>query len=101
MNFVEVREIDPPQGEQPVLWRLVTTEPIDTIEQIAAVIDSYRCRWIIDDFFKALKTGCRYQELQLKRLRVACGPFNRSRGRLAVDHSPKMDSSALGLINEM
>lgn len=66
LNFVEVRESNPPSGEEPIVWRLVTTEPIDTKEQVAAVVDAYRRRWIIEEFFKALKTGCRYQQHQLE-----------------------------------
>lgn len=66
LNFVEVREADPPEDEPPVLWRLVTTEPIDTADDVAAVVDAYRRRWIIEEFFKALKTGCRFQQLQLE-----------------------------------
>lgn len=65
LNFVEVRESRPPADEEPIVWRLVTTEPIDTKEQVAAIVDAYRQRWIIEEFFKALKTGCRYQEHQL------------------------------------
>ncbi len=56
LNFVEVREPDPPQGE----------EPVSDEEQVAAVVDAYRRRWLIEEFFKALKTGCRYQEHQLE-----------------------------------
>jgi hypothetical protein len=66
LNFVDVEEIDPPNGCEPVRWRLVTTEPIETPEQIAAVVDIYRMRWLIEEFFKAIKTGCRYQDRQLK-----------------------------------
>lgn len=66
LNFVEVREPDPPTGEDPVVWRLVTTEPIDTEKQVAAIIDAYRQRWLIEEFFKAVKTGCRYQDHQLE-----------------------------------
>lgn len=66
LNFVEVRELDPPEGEEPVLWRLVTTEPVDTEDEVAAVVDAYRMRWLIEEFFKAIKTGCRYQEHQLE-----------------------------------
>lgn len=66
LNFVEAREVNPPEGEEPVIWRLVTSEPIETEEQVAAVVDAYRKRWIIEEFFKALKTGCRYQEHQLE-----------------------------------
>ncbi len=69
LNFVEVREPNPPENEEAIVWRLVTTEPIDTVEEIAAVIDAYRQRWLIEEFFKALKTGCRYQQLQLESSR--------------------------------
>jgi hypothetical protein len=66
LNFVEVREVEPPEGEPPVIWRLATTEPIETAEQIAAVIDIYRLRWLIEEYFKALKTGCNFEKLQLE-----------------------------------
>jgi hypothetical protein len=70
LNVVEVREVDPPENEAPVVWRLVTTEPISTEAQVAAVIDAYRQRWSIEEFFKAVKTGCRYQQLQLESIRA-------------------------------
>ena len=66
LNFVEVREVDPPEGEEPVLWRLATTEPIDSPEAVAAVVDMYRKRWVIEENFKALKTGCNFEKLQLE-----------------------------------
>ncbi len=66
LNFVEASEVDPPEEFEPVLWRLVTTEPIDTEEQVAEVVDIYRKRWLIEEFFKALKTGCNYQKRQLE-----------------------------------
>lgn len=66
LNFVEVREPDPPEGEPPVIWRLVTTELIGTAEQIALVVDTYRYRWLIEEYFKALKTGCNFEKLQLE-----------------------------------
>lgn len=66
LNFVEVREEAPPEGCEPVIWRLVTSEPIDTLEQVAAVVDTYRQRWLIEEYFKAIKTGCDYESLQLE-----------------------------------
>lgn len=39
---------------------------IETIEQVVAVVDAYRSRWQIEEFFKALKTGCQYEKLQLE-----------------------------------
>lgn len=65
LNAVYVREVEPPEGEEPVTWLLYTTEPIDTAEQIAAVVDAYRCRWMIEEYFKALKTGCAIEKRQL------------------------------------
>jgi len=66
LNVVEVRELQPPAGQPPVLWRLVTTEPIDTAQQVARIVDLYRQRWQIEEYFKALKTGCAYEKLQLE-----------------------------------
>ncbi|MEY4579997.1 MAG: hypothetical protein RL701_4700 [Pseudomonadota bacterium] len=66
LNFVEVVELQAPEGQSPVLWRLVTTEPIGTAAEIAAVIDMYRMRWLIEEYFKALKTGCNFEKLQLE-----------------------------------
>ncbi len=42
LNFVAVREIGAPEGQAPISWNLVTTEPIDTPAQVAKVVDIYR-----------------------------------------------------------
>lgn len=68
VNVVWVRELEPPAGEAPVDWLLVTTEEIATVAQIEAVVDAYRMRWLIEEFFKALKTGCQYEKRQLESL---------------------------------
>jgi hypothetical protein len=65
MNVVEAREIDTPEGEEPVHWVLLTTEPIGTEEDVLLVVDLYRTRWLIEEFFKAIKTGCAYPKRQL------------------------------------
>lgn len=66
VNVVTVDEIDVPQGEEPILWQLVTTEPIATTEDIERIVDAYRMRWVIEEFFKALKTGCAFEKRQLE-----------------------------------
>lgn len=66
VNVVHVREIDAPEGEQPVEWLLLTTDPIETEEQVLQVVDIYRARWRIEEFFKALKTGCAFERRQLE-----------------------------------
>jgi hypothetical protein len=66
INVVHVWEAEPPEGHDPVEWFLCTTEPIDTPEQQLAVVDHYRGRWIIEEYFKALKTGCNFEQRQLE-----------------------------------
>ncbi len=66
LNLVEVVERDPPEGEEPVRWLLITSEPITTVEQIIRVVDIYRKRWIIEEFNKSLKTGCGLEARQME-----------------------------------
>lgn len=78
LNMVMVTEPRPPAGEKPVEWFLLTTEPVATVEQIEAIIDAYRVRWVIEEFFKALKSGCEIERRQLESydaLLVALGLF--------------------------
>lgn len=64
--FVRVWEPAPPDGEPPVEWLLLTTESCTSAEEIIRVVDIYRARWVIEDFFKALKTGCAIEKRQLE-----------------------------------
>lgn len=66
LNVVHVWEADPPEGEEGVEWYLYTTEPISTTEQVLAIVDYYRARWVIEEYFKAIKTGCNFEKRQLK-----------------------------------
>ncbi len=68
VNVVYAWEVNPPVGEPPVEWWLVTTEPVETADQILQVVDWYRTRWLIEEFFKCLKTGCAYEKRQLESL---------------------------------
>jgi hypothetical protein len=53
---------------EPIDWTLLTQEPIDTAEQILKIVDYYRGRWMIEEYFKALKTGCSFEKRQLESL---------------------------------
>jgi hypothetical protein len=66
VNIVQVLEEHPPEGCTPIAWVLATTLPIDTKAQVARVIDIYRARWMIEEFHKALKTGCMFEKRQLE-----------------------------------
>jgi hypothetical protein len=68
LNAVEVVEPHPPEGQQAVRWVLLTTLPVDTPEAVAHVVDCYRARWSVEEFFKALKTGCALEKRQLMSL---------------------------------
>jgi hypothetical protein len=66
LNVVHVQEVDAPPDAEPVEWYLLTTEPIDTAEQVLRIVDIYRARWLIEEFNKGLQTGCQYEKLQLE-----------------------------------
>ena len=64
MWVVCVREENPPRGEKPIEWMLLTNEPVHTVEDALRVIDWYRLRWIIEEYHKAMKTGCQVEDMQ-------------------------------------
>ena len=65
LNVVYVREVDSDVIE-PVDWLLYTTEPIESQSDVLRIVDIYRARWVIEEFFKALKTGCAFEKRQLE-----------------------------------
>jgi hypothetical protein len=70
VNMVTVEEVHAPPDAAPVSWRLLTSESVETVEQVEAVVDAYRARWVIEEYFKALKTGCAFEKRQLESLRT-------------------------------
>lgn len=66
VNVVQVLEEDPPAGVEPTSWVLATSLPTATKAQVESVIDIYRSRWQIEEFHKALKTGCMFEKRQLE-----------------------------------
>ncbi len=67
VNVVVVREKDPPEGQEPVEWILLTTLPVDTFDQVLRVIEAYAKRWLIEEFHRILKSGCRVEQIQLRK----------------------------------
>jgi hypothetical protein len=68
VNVVLVTEVDPPDGDVPVQWMLLTSLPIDTLEQVRAVIQYYTVRWMIEVYFRTLKSSCRVEERQFETI---------------------------------
>lgn len=62
INVVWVREINPPADDEPVEWLLLTTLPIETVEQVRTIIQYYTVRFLIEVFFRVLKSGCRVEQ---------------------------------------
>jgi hypothetical protein len=67
-HVVLVEERNPPAGEDPIRWLLVTTLPIDNAEQVETIIRYYCLRWQIEVFFRTLKSGCRIEYRQFEAL---------------------------------
>jgi len=61
---VRVAEVNPPKGVKPLEWILLTNRPVETVEQAWERAGWYECRWIIEEYHKAQKTGCAIEELQ-------------------------------------
>lgn len=68
VNVVLVREENPPPGDEPVEWLLLTDLPIDNEQQIRLVIEYYGMRWMIELFFRVLKQGCRIEERRFEQI---------------------------------
>ena len=67
LGLVEVRELDPPAGVKPLLWRLATTLPVEGPQAAREVVRLYRLRWRIEEVFRALKSdGLRLEETQVR-----------------------------------
>jgi hypothetical protein len=66
LTLVEVWEPEPPEGIEPLHWRLWTAEPAETIDQVNRVVKIYRLRWRVEDYHLVLKSGCQVEALQFE-----------------------------------
>jgi hypothetical protein len=57
VTLVIGREINPPEGEEPALWFLLTTHRVNDIADARRVIGFYRLRWTIEQLFRTMKTN--------------------------------------------
>ena len=62
LNVVLVEEPHPPEGQEPIRWILITTLPINDVEQVQLIVKYYGIRWQIEVYFRTLKSGCRIEE---------------------------------------
>lgn len=64
LNIIRAIEEAPPQGAEPLEWIIMTTLPVNSLEQAIEILDIYTMRWIIERFFYVLKQGLRIERLQ-------------------------------------
>jgi hypothetical protein len=57
LTMVDVRETSTPQDGKPIRWRLLTTHQVTNLGEARRIIDLYRMRWTIEEFFHTLKTA--------------------------------------------
>jgi Transposase DDE domain len=57
LTMVDVRETSKPEDGEPIHWRLLTTHEVPSLERACRIVELYRLRWIIEEFFHTLKTA--------------------------------------------
>ena len=55
---VRVWELNPPKDEEGLEWFLLTNHPVESADEAMQVVGWYECRWVVEEFHKAMKTGC-------------------------------------------
>jgi hypothetical protein len=57
LMLVDVREVTAPEGTEPIHWRLLTTHKVTNVAEARRIVELYRMRWTIEEFFRLLKTA--------------------------------------------
>lgn len=68
INVVAVREVKPPKDEEAVEWLLLTSLPVKSRQQVRRVVQYYCVRWMIEVFFRVLKSGCRVEARRFEHI---------------------------------
>jgi hypothetical protein len=66
LRLLEVRETNPPEGVEPLHWRLLTTHDIADAAAAWQIVGWYQLRWIIEQLFRVMKSqGLQLEDSQL------------------------------------
>jgi hypothetical protein len=55
LTLIELTEPNPPEGAEAVVWRLLTTHSVSDVDTAWQIVDWYKARWTIEQFFRILK----------------------------------------------
>ena len=57
-------------GHEAIEWVLICSEPVASLSAALEAAQWYSLRWLIEEYHKCLKTGCRVEQRQLEDLRA-------------------------------
>lgn len=63
---VRVWEPHPKKGHKPLEWFLLTNYPVENLAAATRICKWYECRWVVEEYHKAQKTGCSIETLQFR-----------------------------------
>ena len=70
LSLVDTREIKARHGGEPLHWRLLSTWCVGDLTEALSVVGFYRCRWMIEQLFRTMKT----QGFDIEALRMETEP---------------------------
>jgi hypothetical protein len=100
LRLIEVEEVAPWAGEEPLHWRLLTTHAIADAAAAWEIVGWYQLRWVIEQLFRAMKSqGLQLEDSQMasaERLvklaavatKAACIAIQLTQGRDGTDQMP-------------
>ena len=57
LTIVDVREVSSTHDGEPIHWRLLTTHVVRSSKQARRIVDLYRKRWTIEEYFRTIKSA--------------------------------------------
>ena len=100
LRLIEVHAVDPPAGEEPLHWRLLTTHTIADAAAAWEIVGWYQRRWVIEQLFRVMKSqGLQVEDSQMAsadRLvklvatatKAACIDIQLTQSRDGIDQMP-------------
>lgn len=72
VSILEAKEVAVPdpeyseeEGAKPIHWLIITSLPIENLQDAIKILGYYALRWHIEEFHVVLKQGCKIEKLQL------------------------------------
>jgi hypothetical protein len=63
---LRIWEPDPPKGQKPIEWFVLTNDEVATEEKACEVSTWYECRYMVEEYHKGMKTGCEIEHMQFE-----------------------------------